>query len=141
MNDNYWENNLIYDRLSEKYGSKYAAVMCIAKEARYLCETNENVISHSTGLNWVVTNQPPKRLLSPKARLSYQDRLYLDGIDILNYIDDENVKQSVIDSVDLSRSSNHLIYVYSESLDEYQEARVRILTKLIWETINTGSVI
>lgn len=138
---NYWEDHRLYNDILDKYGSPYAAVMCIAKTARNIAESCDNAISHSSALNWVVTGDTPKNLLRPEAHMSYRDRCYSNALDRLNYVDDLAVKESVFCTILNSREEGHLIYSYKDNLSDSQKSRVRILSNIIWEEANTGDIL
>lgn len=129
---NYWLDEKKISFYESLFGSRFAAISYIASEARKLAESNHNIISHSESLACVVTGYYPEKLKNLQYT-SYEDSIFQYELDILNYVDDEGVKQSVIDTINTSRRHNHLIYVYSESLEECKYTRVRILSKLVWE--------
>lgn len=121
-----------YTELTDKVGNPYNAVSLIAAMARKLAEDNDNVISHSEALSWVLHGERPclesrRRYIQnvTKHKISYID-------DLLSGVDDNYVCDSVRRSVELSEKNRHLIYVYKDVDDEPRRARVRILTRMIW---------
>ena len=52
--------------------------------------------------------------------------------DFLLYIDDHLVQLSVLASYHATVRSHHLVYIYNENLNEFQQTRVRVLTRMIW---------
>ena len=51
------------------------------------------------------------------------------------YIDDIEVKNAVYDSFYLSKSHNNLIYEYNDITDLPRQARVRVLTRMLWHKV------
>lgn len=125
-----------FHKLEHKLGSPYAAVNYISSEARKLASKYDNVILHSEAIDWVITGEKPK-IISGVGKLSTKLNYVKSYIDeILCYVDDASVCESVRYSIDASRSSNHLIYVYKDVPDESRQARVRVLTRMIWYNLD-----
>jgi len=135
---NYWTDNRIIEKYTNILGSKYAAIMYVAKTSRKIAEENNNVISHSSALNYVVTGERPKILDSKIDLRSYEDKVFDNALDILKYVDDEDVCKAVVSSIEESRKLLHLIYVYKNVDDDPRMSRIRILCRLIWEDANTA---
>lgn len=119
-------------------GNKYAATRYVAKEARKLAEEYDNVISHAEALTWVLTGEIPKDILS-----YYQDMVKLKrhrslsaAYELIEYVLDEDIKESVVESYIRSLRAGHLIYYYHGVYDEYKQARVRILTRMVWDELH-----
>lgn len=96
------------------------------------------MISHSSALNYVVTGERPKILDSKIDLRSYEDKVFDNALDILKYVDDEDVCKAVVSSIEESRKLLHLIYVYKNVDDDPRMSRIRILCRLIWEDANTA---
>lgn len=125
-----------FHQLEQELGSSYAAVNLIASEARKLATQYDNKILHSEAIDWYLTGNKPK-ILNDKYKLytsSNYVRSYVD--EVLSYVDDIGVCESVRHSISASRSSNHLIYVYKDVSDDFRQARVRVLTRIIWYDLN-----
>lgn len=115
-------------------GSKFAAVNYLAKQARINLKQVNNTILDSQALSWALTGKQPE--IHPDRKSVGDDFItiklnYLD--ELLCYVDDEEVCESVVDSFYESLEKRHLIYVYNNDLDESRKARVRILTRMIWD--------
>ena len=133
MINDYWTNNSIYETYSKQFGSKYAAVNYLASDARNRCDILNNRISHSDSLNWVITGKQPNHLFDEE---SYEEKSYARSLDRLNYVLDQDVKDSVELTISESRKMKHLIYIYSkESLSEPVMSRIRVLSNLIWNKV------
>ena len=111
----------------DEYGSEYAAAYYVAKEARRRAEAYDNRILHSEAIDWVMSGNCPKSILQARQR-SY-DKIIFEK---LSMIKDQNIKISVSISVACSLQSHHLIYIYKNVSDKYQQSRVRVLTKKLY---------
>lgn len=121
-----------FRKLVDECGSPYAAVNHIAMEARRKLKEVDSQILDSKAITWALTGIPPKIHNRNEAYyLRDEAQAYLD--DMLCYVDDEDVCESVRNSYKTSKRANHLIYVYKNDLDESRRARVRILTRIVWE--------
>lgn len=121
-----------FQKLEQQLGSSYAAVNYISSEARKLASKYDNLILHSEAIDWIITGEKPK-ILSDIGKLCTRPNYVKSYIDeVLCYIYDINVCESVRHSINASRSSNHLIYVYKDVPDRSRQARVRVLTRMIW---------
>lgn len=123
-------------KLERQLGSAYAAVNYISSEARKLASKYDDLILHSEAIEWIVTGKKPKILsnISKVCNRSNYVKSYID--EVLCYVDDNNVCESVRYSINASKSSNHLIYVYKDVPDPSRQARVRVLTRMIWYDLN-----
>ena len=133
MINDYWTNNSAYEKYSKQFGSKYAAVNYLASDARNRCDILNNRISHSDSLNWVITGKQPNHLFDEE---SYEEKIYARSLDRLNYVLNQDVKDSVELTISESRKMKHLIYIYSkENLSEPVMSRIRVLSNLIWNKV------
>ena len=122
-----------FDKLADALGSRYAAVRYVSNLARSRSSKSKYHIQESEAITWILTGKEPK----------YRTRLYMDPIkydvcileEILEYIDDRKICESVSSSYEASLEYHHLIYVYQEGLSQSQQARVRILTRMVWYNI------
>ena len=125
-----------FNEITAKLGNPYAAVNYIAASARKLAAKYNNLILDSEAINWLVTDNKPA-ILNKQHTISTKGdyvRSYVD--EMLSYVDDTDVCDSVRYSINTSRDANHLIYVYTNVPDEFRQARVRILTRMIWYNLN-----
>lgn len=122
-----------FARYVEKYGSRFAAVNAIAKEARMLAERCNNVITHSEAITWVCTGRPPKDLaiiMKIKAKQLHTPESFID--EMLVQVTDEKVRSCVRESVRRSKIAKHLVYYYADVEEPNHCSRIRILTNMIW---------
>lgn len=118
-----------FNKLAEALGSPFAASNYLAKLARKLLIDNNNQILQSQAITWALTGEKPK-YTTHKLNVNLNQMYGID--DILCYIDDKDIHDSVEQSYEKSLKAKHLIYFYSEGLNEYDKGRVRILLRLIW---------
>lgn len=122
-----------FDALAAALGSPYAAVNYIAKSARKKLKESNNGILESQAISWVLTGKEPK---VHRRMPVYNSSLNIPYVDeVLCYVDDEEVCESVRESYNESLLAHHLIYCYHNNLDEFRKSRVRILTRMIWYNI------
>lgn len=133
---NYWTYNEIIDKYETVLGNRYAAVQAISREARKRAEDNENRISHSDALAWVILGEEPAQLSDPRYLPMTESEVLKKNTDdyILN-IDDEEVGYAVHKSIDLSIENQYISYDYCNLTDESRKARLRILVNLIWDRV------
>lgn len=122
-----------FDALAEKLGSPFAAVNFVAKSARARRQSVDNRILESEAITWVVTGIQPKLRNKMPDINQLGNVSYLD--EVLSYVDDEQVVESVRASYCESTKAHHLIYCYHNSLDDNRKARVRVLTRMVWYNI------
>ena len=121
-----------FNQLVDTLGSPYAATNYLARLARKLLVDNDNRLLESEAITWALTGEKPK-LHRKRADYSLPSMEIVD--EVLCYVDDEDVCESVKDSYNKSLQAKHLIYCYSHELTEYQRSRVRILMRMIWYNI------
>lgn len=120
-------NNEFSD-ISELYcnGNKYSTIQYIAEQSRkFIDDAKPNGgLSGSDAIDLVLDGYELEDKLQYKSRNIEMKYSYIDSII------DNDVKQSVINSIKRSLSEHKLIYHYLNWLDDFQKSRVRILTKL-----------
>ena len=120
-------------------GSLYMAVNLVAKQARKKLAQADYMILDSQAISWALTSIPPE-VIHKRPSEAYPTECY--GLtfleDMLSYVDDESVEESVKISYDHSVKGNHLIYSYNKDLDPSRKARVRILTRMAWDNYITN---
>lgn len=138
--DRYWIDNEVFKEYRNACGGdKFAAVRCIAKSARKLAKESEYAILDSSALAAILRKKHPKDIERRIKNLkdTEADRV-LDNI--LDYINDMDVLESVIASMKESVKNRNLVYVYNEIKSEDTRARVRILCKIIWEDLHSWRI-
>lgn len=125
-----------FDKFVQLCGSRYSATVFVAAQARILAERYDNVISHAEALSWVLSGVVPNDILRYRDKIIQRETRPLQFTQsILSQVLDEDVKKSVYDSLYKSYKSGHLLYVYEGVYDEYRQARIRILTKMLWDKL------
>ena len=120
----------------DKCGSRYSATVFVSRLARQLVAKYQDVISFAEALTWILSGEVPKNVLQYRQILRRREERFLGyAKDTLSTIWDEDVKQSVLESLVRSRKAGHLIYHYEGVYDSYRQSRVRILTRKIWNEI------
>lgn len=127
-----WENeHKLFDELADKCGNRYLAVKYIAKLGRYLNYDVPGGLLGSQLLTWALTGQQPETKFD--FNNYYKVNAELACLEeTLEYVTNDAVKRSVRKSYALSVRHHHLIYHYDDSLDQYEQGRVRILLRMIW---------
>lgn len=131
---NYRRDNQIFNTLLDQYHNPYKVVKLIAHKARKLCAYYDNAISHSEALTHVINATSPDidDIYSRIHRKSYKDAT-IDNV--LELVDDVDIKLAVRNSVYTSIKHDHLIYKYNSVSDANKTARVRILTNMVWDAL------
>lgn len=116
-------------------GSTYQAIQHLSKVARKKLKEVDNNIQDSQALTWALTGLEPDVKQNMKDKVYHSKKFYQEEYmdDMLCYVDDEEVCESVRESFRASKKVNHLIYVYNHTLDEHRKSRVRILTRMVWD--------
>ena len=112
----------LYDRLTAAFGNPYAAVIYISKLARELSKTVDYDILDSQALSWAITGVKPQPVKIPtSAKLAIK----LPIAEVLQLVDDEEVKDAVLESLRHSVSNylcstNNTLY-NSDKVTSYSE--------------------
>ena len=130
---NFKSDNEHFNEIVSKFnGNRYQAVQYIQKQSRKLLEYTDNRITDSEAITWVLTGEKPdyeSRKTFNEITAKYEDA-YVD--EILCYIDDKQVCESIRLSISKSKKSKNLVYRYAKGLDESKKSRVRVVTRIIW---------
>lgn len=122
------------DTLAAALGNRYAAIQYIMKFARHKADECDNVILHSSALVWIVTGSVPKDL---KLRLNIKKYRLSKSLDtFLEYVTDDEIKEAVKYSVAQSVQAFNLTYEYNNIQEVSRQARVRILVRIILESLD-----
>lgn len=123
-----WANDhQIFHALEQACGSKFLAVKFIAEASRKLSGSKYNWSIESRLVSWVISGEMP-----PKGIHIGLDVEIKEIQDFLSYIDDYSIQQCVLDSYRCTVKAHHLVYKYKNNLNEFQQTRVRVLTRMIW---------
>ena len=120
----------IDEKVKQAGGNRYLAVNQIAREARKRAKSSSYKVLDSKLVSSVIENRPVDLYIKSEKRKKYS------AYDILNYIDNQNIIHSILSSVHMSKASNSEIFVYDENLSSGEQARVRILTRMLITELN-----
>lgn len=123
-------NSPTWDKLVQKYGNEYQAVIALAKLARDKTKEVDYHILDSEAIEWVLTGTPPKAVQNEVDKPPSDKSQYIR--EILGQIQDPDILYSVKASLRISAQNAALCYVYAEGTNKYQQQRVRILCNMIW---------
>lgn len=129
-------DNKSFQKYIEKYDSdKFYAVAVIGRMASNLVRKYNGVILPSEAISWIFTGERPEILNKYKRyQLTYQFTTFED--DVLELVEDEEIKDCVIESMQKSIENQNLTYCYKDVEDTSYKARIRILTRIIWYHYN-----
>jgi len=133
---NYWTNNSEFNKYVTALGSTFAAIRYVSQLARRRAKSVHNCISESQAVAWVITGEEPAQIATYRdnlKRIKHRAKTYVN--DRLYYIDDIEIRAAVKITIDTSKHEGHLIYCYNNILDICRQARVRILSNIIWDEI------
>ena len=119
----------LFDNLSKKLGSDYYTCLYLAKLARNQRTQLNNLISESEALTWALTNELPDDL---DDRIRAKSASLKNIEDILNYVEDAEVQNAARQSFRDGIECEHLVYNYLKVSDSSKQARVRILTRIMF---------
>lgn len=119
----------LFDKLSKLLGSQYSACMYLSKKARQKKTELDNLITESESLTWALTEVLPDNY---KIRLTAKSAMFSIVEDILNYVEDVEVREAARKSFRDSVECEYLIYSYMTVQDESRQSRVRILTRMMF---------
>lgn len=106
----------------------YKAAMEVSDKARKLCNKYEGLIE-SEAITHIVHNTEPDNKIYFNAKEEY---IAMQIKEMFCYIDDKAICDAVYDSFYESKKKHNLIYIYNDISDEARQARVRILTRMLW---------
>lgn len=123
-------NSHTWDKLVQKYGNEYQAVIALANLARGRAAQVDYQILDSEAIEWVLTEVPPKAIQNEVDKPPSDKSQYIR--EILGQIQDSDILHSVKSSLRISAQNAALCYVYAEGINKYQQQRVRIICNMIW---------
>lgn len=123
-------NSPIWDKLVQRYGNEYQAVIALAKLARDKTKEVDYHILDSEAIEWVLTGTPPKAVQNEVDKPSSNKSQYIR--EMLGQIQDYGILSSIKSSLRISAQNAALCYVYAEGINKYQQQRVRIICNMIW---------
>ena len=121
----------LFESLAKQCGSRYLAVWFLAKGSRKLASTLPPGVIESKLITWVLTGaQPEIEAYLLKRQDSYIEMKNLSNM--VDYVEDESIRNCVILSYKHSVKNHHLLYEYTDGMPEADRTRVRILTRMAW---------
>lgn len=123
-------NSHTWDKLVQKYGNEYQAVIALANLARGKAAHVDHHILDSEAIEWVLTGTPPKAVQNEVDKPPSSKSQYIR--EILGQIQDSDILCSIKSSLRISAQNATLCYVYAEGTNKYQQQRVRIICNMIW---------
>lgn len=134
-------DNRNLDKYIELCGSRYSATAYVGFLARKLAEKYENVITHAEALSWILSGVEPEPIRDYSERIERRSQRSLRlAHNYLSNIHDDAVKESVLSSLKKSKEVGHLIYRYQDVYDRNRQARVRILSRILWDKMHDPDV-
>lgn len=130
--------NDVYNQIVRDFDyNEFIAVNFLVGLTRKVAAKYNFLLLDSEALSWILTgDQPPVlnkvRRLRKQAAVRRKALLY----DILNYVDDTSVKSCVVESIKESTNFQNLVYIYTGVNDKPRQARIRILTRMIWYSLH-----
>ena len=107
----------------------YADIMSISKQAKDLAKRSGEAILHSEAISMVLKGET-SNLISDDEVIDEYESKYIK--EMFMYIDDKKIKDAVYDSFYDSKKNHNLIYQYNDIIEPDRQARVRILTRMLW---------
>lgn len=127
-------SNKLLPKLIEGFGNIYECVNYVAKEARDLSQSHDVGLTESRAMTWILSGDQPEEAL--KEHLPPEKGARLMSIDdILWTVDDPQIRAAVTRSIFHSWRAHHLLYEYIDVSDTPRQARVRVLTRMLWYTL------
>lgn len=123
-------NSHTWDKLVQKYGNEYQAVIALANLARGKAAHVDHHILDSEAIEWVLTGTLPKAVQNEVDKPPSSKSQYIR--EILGQIQDSDILCSIKSSLRISAQNATLCYVYAEGTNKYQQQRVRIICNMIW---------
>lgn len=132
MGAKFWTDNSMIDELTETLGNRFTAINYLSSLARKKAEDVNDVILHSHALNWILTGEVPYVVEHPVTVLSEREQQIEAAYDYLLYVEDREVATAAESSLHNSLEFNHLTYIYNNINDLTRQARVRVITRMLW---------
>lgn len=123
------ENDYVFRKSLETSTDIYTTISNLASKARNLADETDNEILHSEAITCILHDTKPKKTKWSKGDDEYEAIMIRD---LFCMIEDKEICDAVYDSYYDSKDANHLIYVYNQISDKSKQARVRILTRMLW---------
>lgn len=119
--------------------NSYSVVNNIAQIAREKSSQAPVHILESEALTWAIQNVEPENIKECRTNEYYMFTPYQQQYikDELYYISDNEIRTAVRHSLIKSKKYHYLIYVYNNIDNADKKARVRVITRMIYDHINS----
>ena len=121
------EDSVFLDQLNQST-SVYAMVLGVAQKARKLAEDSGNALTHKEALTYAARGIEVD--MDQFSEINAFERNYIH--EQFCYIDDPDIKASVLESFKKSKKSKSLRFVYMNITGKSKMARVRVLTRMLF---------
>lgn len=125
-----------FERIYKKCGKNpYRTSNYIAHQARLLAEEYDNEISHSEAIAYVVSGNMPD---TSNIASTYTNKYNLPDkvASMVSDIYESDIRNAVKQSLDQSIESHRLMIDYCNITDDGKKARIRILTKMLFDELH-----
>mgnify|MGYP002625315442 CR=1 FL=1 len=126
-------NELFETKYLSRTDNIFEAINLWANDSEKLRAQYQNRLDSNEVLSASLTRKLPenldRRILVKDADQRYVDKYIREA---LTQIDDESIRISVLQTLNHSRSENHLVFRYLENLTCGERSRVRVISRLIW---------
>lgn len=116
----------------ESAANPYAVVKDIISSARIISDKFDNKILHSEAITHAVHKTEPAVQYIEDTKNEYEAHQIKE---LFCYIDDKEVCDAVYDSFYTSKYKKHLIFIYNDIDNPDKQARIRILTRMLWHKL------
>ena len=120
-----------FRKFLEVQDNKYGLILGVARQAKELSEDYDDLILHSEAITHTIHGTKP--------RLKDITRCETEAFEIKDMfcsIEDVQVCNAVYDSFYASKEEGNLLYVYNNIENPFIQARVRILTRMLWDNLH-----
>ncbi len=107
----------------------YADIRNVVTSARELSLKYDNKILHSEAITHVIHGTEPDLHVYVDCGDEYEAHQIKE---LFCYIDNKEICDAVYDSFYASKSKNNLIFLYNNINEPNKQARVRVLTRMLW---------
>ena len=126
-----FKDDVNFRKFLETQPNKYELVLDVARDARKLSAEYDEELMHSKAITHTLHGTKPKM-----KEICRWESEAIKIKDIFCSIDDRDIRDAVYDSFYASKEANNLKYVYNDIREPYKQARVRILTRMLWYSLH-----
>lgn len=123
-----------FRRYLETAANPYEKINRVMSKARELSAQYNNKILHSEAITNVIHGTQPDIQYLLDVENEFESGYIRE---VFCYIDDKELCDAVYDSFYASKEKNNLIYVYNSIEEPDRQARIRVLTRMLWYKLKT----